>query len=103
MFTTKQRIVMRRWDSINKNRAHMEELILKLMANPTSEPDHLAQAHAMYADVCKRLADVSHHVDNVLRTGSTTPIKIREVECLCKHTFKVIEGETYRCPSCGML
>ena len=70
--TGRQSIVIRQWHNINKNRAHMEELILKLMANPATEPEHLAQAHAMYSDVCRRLSEVSHHVDNIIRTGSTT-------------------------------
>jgi predicted Zn-ribbon and HTH transcriptional regulator len=100
--TPKQRILFRQWENINKSRAHMEELILKLMANPASEPDHLAQAHAMYADVCKRLSEVSHHVDNILRTGSTTKFEIVEDKCLCGYVGKRIEGEPYRCPECGM-
>ena len=70
--TSRQNIVMRQWQNISKNRAHMEELILKLMANPATEAEHLAQAHAMYSDVCMKLSEVSHHVDNILRTGSTT-------------------------------
>ena len=102
MPTAKQTIVMRRWKTINENRAHVEELILKLMANPATEPEHLAQAHAMYSDVCKRLSDISHHVDNVIRTGSTTGLEVVEEECLCGYVGKRIKGQAYRCPECGM-
>lgn len=66
----KQYIFTRRWQRINETRKHMEELILKLMENPATEPEHLAQAHAMYSDVCHRLAEVSHIVENAIRTGS---------------------------------
>lgn len=65
----KSYIFTRRWQRINETRKHMEELILKLMANPSSEPEHLAQAHAMYADVCSKLAEVSHIVENAIRTS----------------------------------
>ena len=75
--TLKQASVMRQWKAINDNRAHMEQLILKLMANPVTEPEHMAQAHALYSDVCKRLSEVSHHVDNIIRTGSTTKEKTK--------------------------
>ena len=72
MPTGKQTIVMRQWSNMRKSREHIEELILKLMANPATEPEHLAQAHAMYSGVCKQLSEISHHVTNVLRTGSST-------------------------------
>jgi hypothetical protein len=73
--TGKQTIVMRRWKSVNDNRAHMEDLILNLMENPATDPEHLAQAHAMYSGVCKQLSEISHHVTNVLRTGSSTGVE----------------------------
>ena len=100
--TAKQNILMRKWGNINKNRAHMEELILKLMQNPATEPEHMAQAHALYSDVCKRLSDISHHVDNVIRTGSTTGLEIEDTECSCGYVGKRIKGQAYRCPECGM-
>lgn len=103
MPTAKQTIALRRWGNLNKNRAHMEELILKLMEDPATEPEHLAQAHAMYSDVCKRLSDISHHVDNVIRTGATTGLEVEEVECSCGYVGKRIKGQAYRCPECGML
>ena len=103
MITAKQRILMMQWGNINKNRAHMEELIIKLMENPATEPEHLAQAHALYSDVCKRLSAISHHVDNVIRTGSTTGLVIYEHTCNCGCTSKQIEGQMFRCPDCGML
>lgn len=100
---SKQDIVMRQWKDINTSRAHIEELILKLMANPATDPDHLAKAHALYSDVCARLSAVSHHVSNVIRTGSTTGLEIYEHTCTCGHTSKQIKGQTFRCPDCGML
>lgn len=103
MSTGKQNIVMRQWSNISKTRRHIEELILKLMENPTTEPEHLAKAHALYSDVCARLSAVSHHVDNVIRTGSTTGLEIYEHTCICGHKSKQIKGETFRCPDCGML
>lgn len=103
--TPRQRIFMRQWENINKNRAHMEELILKLMGNPATEPQHLAQAHALYSDVCKRLAAISHHIDNVIRTGATTlqEDEIYTHKCVCGYESKQIKGQNFRCPDCGML
>lgn len=75
MPTGKQTIFMRRWENVNDNRAHMEKLILNLMENPATDPEHLAQAHAMYSGVCKQLSEISHHVTNVLRTGSSTGVE----------------------------
>lgn len=103
MMTAKQSIFMRRWSNIRKNKEHMEELILKLMENPATEPEHLAQAHDMYSDVCKRMSAISHHVSNIIRTGSTTAVEIYEHTCSCGHTSKQIKGQTFRCPDCGML
>jgi predicted Zn-ribbon and HTH transcriptional regulator len=102
MMTPKQSILYRKWKNILDNKKHMEELILKLMANPATEDVHMAQAHAMYADVCKRLSDVSHHIDNILRTGHTTGLEIEDVTCNCGYTGKRIKGAAYRCPECGM-
>lgn len=99
---SKRNILFRQWQNILKNKQHAEELILKLMANPATEDTHMAQAHAMYADMCKRIADVSQHVDNVLRTGSTTGLEIEDAECSCGYKGKRIKGVAYRCPECGM-
>jgi predicted Zn-ribbon and HTH transcriptional regulator len=95
-------ILFRKWQNIQKSKAHVEELILKLMANPATEDLHMAAAHAMYSDMCKRLSDISHHVDNVLRTGSTTGLEIEDVECACGYVGKRIKEQAYRCPECGM-
>ena len=100
--TARQNILIRQWHSIRTNKAHMEELILKLMENPATEPEHLAQAHAMYSDACRKISEVSHHMDNILRTGSTTAVEIYEHTCRCGHTSKQIKGQTFRCPDCGM-
>jgi hypothetical protein len=62
-------VYQRRWQAIQKNREHMLAFILKLMENPATEPEHLAQAHAMYADTCKALHGVSFIMENYLRTG----------------------------------
>lgn len=98
----KQAIAHRRWENVRKNKAHMEELILKLMANPATEPEHLAQAHAIYADTCNRIADMSHHVINIIRTGSTTPVELEDTTCACGYTERRIKGTAYRCVNCGM-
>ena len=102
MTTAKQNIFLRQWSNINKNRAHMEQLILKLMENPATDPEHMAQAHAMYSDVCKRMSEISHHVSNVIRTGATTAVEVEETKCLCGYVGKRIVGQAYRCPECGM-
>ena len=102
-FSPKQRIVTRKWLNMSKTREHIEGLILKLMENPATEPEHLAQAHALYSDVCARLSAISHHVDNVIRTGSTTGLEIYEHACICGHKSKQIKGQIFRCPDCGML
>jgi exopolyphosphatase/pppGpp-phosphohydrolase len=98
----KQAIAYRRWENVRKNKAHAEELIIQLMANPATEPEHLAQAHAMYADMCKRIHDVSHHIVNIIRTGSTTPVEFEDTTCLCGYTERRIKGTAYRCVNCGM-
>ena len=102
----------RKWQGIQKNRKHMEKLILKLMENPATEPEHLAQAHAMYADTCKALHAVSIIMDNYLRTGVKPTQaeldehfpKIEQRECSCGETYSVLaDGKRHRCPACGML
>ena len=100
-------IVERRWRTINSNRAAMEEAILKLMANPATEAEHLAQAHALYANVCKALAEASYAVDHVLRTGKrpTEPMfpEVQDIKCSCGHEFKFVRNDAgVRCPACGM-
>lgn len=100
-------ILERQWRNVNTNREHMEELILKLMANPATEAEHLAQAHAMYSKVCKELAKISYAVEHVLRTGRRPSEElfpeVRSTTCSCGHTFKFVESEAgVRCPACGM-
>lgn len=102
----------RKWRGILKNHEHMKELILKLMENPATEPEHLAQAHAMYADTCKALHNVSFVMNNYLRTG-VKPTKeqmaelfpkIVKTECVCGETYSTLaDGKWHRCPACGML
>lgn len=102
----------RKWQGIQKNHRLMKQLILDLMENPLTEPEHLAQAHAMYADTCKALHAVSWMMENYLRTGVKPTAqdvnehypKIREVTCSCGETYSVFEdGKWHRCPACGML
>ncbi len=105
-------IQYRKWQGIQKNHEHMRELVLKLMENPATEPEHLAQAHAMYADTCKALHGVSFIMNNYLRTG-VRPTKeqveahfpkFTETECACGETYPtLIDGKLRRCPKCGML
>jgi hypothetical protein len=54
--------LMQRWNKILKTKQHMEELVLKLMANPDTEAEHLVQAHAMYADVCRKISEGSDQI-----------------------------------------
>jgi hypothetical protein len=105
-------VYQRRWQALDKNREHMRDLILKLMENPATEPEHLAQAHAMYADTCKALHGVSFIMENYLRTGvkpSQEMIgahfpKIAKVECACGEIYSAFaDGKWSRCPACGML
>ena len=105
-------VYQRRWQAIQKNREHMLDFIHKLMENPATEPEHLAQAHAMYADTCKALHGVSFIMENYLRTGvkpSQEMIgahfpKIAKVECACGEIYSAFaDGKWSRCPACGML
>ena len=102
----------RKWRGIQKNHDHMKELILKLMENPQTEPEQLAQAHAMYSSICKALHGVSFVVENYLRTGVKPTQEQREecfpkfkrIACGCGTTYSVLkDDEWHRCPSCGML
>lgn len=99
--TPKQHILTRKWQRIHKTKTAMEELVLKLMENPATEPEHLAQAHTMYAGVCSSLAEISHHVSNALRTG-TTVAEVEKTTCSCGYEGSRVKGEAYRCPACGM-
>ena len=105
-------IYQRRWQGIQKNHEHMRDLILKLMENPATEPEHLAQAHAMYADTCKALHGVSFIMENYLRTGEKPSQEvigahfpnIAKVECACGEIYSALaDGKWHRCPACGML
>ena len=105
-------VYQRRWQGIQKNHEHMRDFILKLMENPATEPEHLAQAHAMYADTCKALHGVSFIMENYLRTGvkpSQEEIdahfpKIAKAECACGEIYSAFaDGKWNRCPACGML
>lgn len=102
----------RKWQGIQKNHDHMKELILKLMDNPQTEPEQLAQAHAMYSNICKALHDVSFVMENYLRTGVKPTQeqreeyfpKIKRIACGCGTTYSVLKDDDWhRCPSCGML
>lgn len=102
----------RKWRGIQKNHEHMKELILKLMENPATEPEHLAQAHAMYAETCKALHAVSIIMHSYLRTGKRPTQaeldehfpKIEKRECVCGETYSVlVDGKWHTCPACGML
>jgi hypothetical protein len=64
--------LLRRWDKILKTKQHMEELVLKLMANPDTEAEHLVQVHAMYADVCRAISETSDQIVQTLQNRRTT-------------------------------
>ena len=68
--TAKQTMLARKWRRIHTTKTQMEKLLLALMENPETDAEHLMQAHAMYAKVCREIADVSHHVTNALRNPS---------------------------------
>jgi len=63
----KEMKLLRDWGKILKTKQHMEELVLKLMANPDTEDTHLAQVHAMYAEVCHSVCEASIKVANALQ------------------------------------
>ena len=65
----KRVLVREKWRELNNNKAHMEGLILKLMAHPETTPEHMAQAHTAYTDCCKRISEASYVVENFIRTG----------------------------------
>jgi len=65
--TTNKVILQRRWNNLRKNLESMEKLILELMRNPATEPEHMAQAHAMYANAAKQISEISASVSNALR------------------------------------
>ena len=64
--------LLQRWNKILKTKQHMEELMLKLMSNPDTEAEHLVQAHAMYADVCREISESSDKIVQTLQ--NPTPI-----------------------------
>ncbi len=64
----KEMQLRQRWDKILKTKQHMEELVLKLMANPDTEAEHLVQAHAMYADICRRVSESSDQIVQTLQS-----------------------------------
>lgn len=127
MKTNNQAILLRRWNNLRKNKESMERLILELMENPATEPEHLAQAHALYAGITKQISEISHHVSNVLRTGKIIPdadpvpltaadIALPTIEkaqkseawCVCGCTeppMKPIDHPSVyeSCPNCGMV
>jgi hypothetical protein len=60
--------LLQKWNNILKTKQHMEELVLKLMANPDTEAEHLIQVHAMYADVCRRISESSYQIVQALQS-----------------------------------
>ena len=68
----KEMQLLQKWNKILKTKQHMEELVLKLMANPDTEAEHLIQAHAMYADVCRRISESSEQIMQTLQNKRTT-------------------------------
>lgn len=68
---TKQLTLLRKWERMNKNLMQMQDLIIQLMANPETTPEHLKKAHAAYVHVFMEMREINHHVSNILRTGKT--------------------------------
>ena len=68
----KEMQLLQKWNKILKTKQHMEELVLKLMANPDTETEHLIQVHAMYADVCRRISESSEQIVQTLQNRGTT-------------------------------
>ena len=62
----KTNILMRKWNGIRKNAAHMEDTMLKLMQNPQTTPEQLAMAARLYADVTQKLVDAANAIDAYL-------------------------------------
>jgi len=67
----KEMQLLQKWNKILKTKQHMEELVLKLMANPDTEAEHLIQVHAMYADVCRRISESSEQIVQTLQNKRT--------------------------------
>jgi hypothetical protein len=70
--TVKELMLLQRWDKILKTKQHMEKLVLKLMANPDTEAEHLIQVHVMYADICRRISESSDQIVQTLQNRGTT-------------------------------
>lgn len=105
MRTVNRAILQRKWDNLRKNKESMERLILELMAHPAAEPEHLAQAHAMYADITARISEISVRVSNALRGVGE---KSSTYACVCGCTeppMKPIDHPSVyeSCPNCGMV
>lgn len=63
------KIHQQRWMDILKNQENMKKTILKLLANPATEPEQLALAHRAFSSVCRTLQEASFLLDAYLRTG----------------------------------
>jgi hypothetical protein len=105
--TTNKVILQRRWNNLRKNMEHMEKLILELMRNPATEPEHMAQAHAMYANAAKQISEISASVDNALR-GVAQPEPKPVYVCVCGCTEPPMKSIDHpdvwpSCPNCGMV
>jgi hypothetical protein len=63
-------ILMRKWNGIRENVAHMEEVMLKLMSNPQTTPEQMALVAKAYSNVTQRLNDTAHAIDAYLYNGT---------------------------------
>ena len=55
--------LMRKWNTIQRSVARVEEVLLLLMANPDTTPEQLKQAAEAYANVTKLLHEHAVKVD----------------------------------------
>lgn len=96
----KKRFLIQRWEKIIKNTRHMEETLLKLMANYETTPEQMVQASKLYASVTKQLNDHAIKVNEYL-VGESKP---KESACgFCGSTEPFVveyEGSYPHCPNC---
>ncbi len=97
----KLNILMRRWEGIRKNVAHMEDTMLTLMSNPQTTPAQMAIAAKLYANTTQSLTETANAIDNCLYNG--TEPKRPAYHCVfCGSTEPPIENEGAwpYCPDC---
>jgi hypothetical protein len=82
MNNPKVSILMRKWNGIRENVAHMEEVMLKLMSNPQTTPEQMALVAKAYSNVTQRLNDTANAIDAYLYHGTKPkPLSTHMTSC----------------------